>query len=100
MPTSFANAGHSVAEDLFIELFCEAFGPERAQYLYMQYPFADIYGGQRFIDFALRDDYRRVAFEIDGDTLHNPAIVSRDKYHDDLLKQNSMSRLANLPLGG
>ncbi len=84
------QGGNSGAEDRFIELFCDAFGPEKGQYVYLQYPTVDIYGGHRTIDFALNLPEGRVAIEVDGNTWHQPGIVSRDKYHDDLLKQNSM----------
>jgi len=81
---------HSGAEDLFIELFCDVFGPENSQYIYVQYPFTDIYGNSRFIDFALEAEDEKIAIEIDGETYHNPAKISKNKYYDDLLKQNSM----------
>lgn len=80
----------SVAEDLFVELFCDVFGPDKSQYLFIQYPFVDIYGNKRFIDFALENDEFRVAIEIDGEKYHNPSKVSSNKYYDDLLKQNSI----------
>lgn len=80
----------SVAEDLFIELFCEAFGPEKANYLGIQYPFVDIYGNHRFIDFAIESPGEKIAIEIDGETWHNPGKISSEKYYDDLLKQNSL----------
>jgi len=80
----------SRAEDLFVEVFCDAFGPEKAQYLSVQHPFVDIYGNRRFIDFALESDDMRIAIEIDGEKFHNPNIVSGNKYYDDLLKQNSL----------
>ena len=83
-------AGNSSAEEKFIQLFCDTFGPEKGQYVYLQYPFVDIYGNHRSIDFALKSQLGKVAFEIDGNTWHNPAKVSEDKYTDDLLKQNSM----------
>ena len=82
--------GNSGAEDRFIELFCDTFGPEKGQYVYPQYPMVDIYGGHRSIDFALSLPEGRVAIEVDGNTWHHPGSVSKDKYHDDLLKQNSM----------
>lgn len=47
-------AGNSGAEDRFIELFCDAFGAEKGQYVYLQYPIVDIYGGHRTIDFAVK----------------------------------------------
>lgn len=91
MPTVLANnAGNSGAEEKFIQLFCEVFGPEKGQYVYLQYPFVDICGKHRTIDFAFKSNIGRVAVEIDGTTWHNPAKVSEDKYIDDLLKQNSM----------
>ena len=62
----------SVAEDLFVELFCETFGPDKTQYLSVQYPFADIYGNRRYIDFALESDDLKLAIEIDGEKFHNP----------------------------
>ena len=36
------SASGSVAEDLFIDLFSDAFGAEKAGYLYSQYHFFDI----------------------------------------------------------
>lgn len=80
----------SIAEDLFVEIFCDVFGPDKTEYLYVQYPFADIYGNRRFIDFALESENLKIAIEIDGETFHNPARVSGNKYYDDLLKQNSL----------
>lgn len=82
--------GNSGAEEKFAKLFCEAFGEEKGQYVYLQQPFVDIYGNHRTIDFAVMTDEGKVAFEIDGETWHNPGKVSQDKYIDDLLKQNSM----------
>lgn len=92
MPKNRITTGklNSVAEDLFIELFCDVFGPENSQYISVQYPFVDIYGNHRFIDFALESDDERIAIEIDGETYHNPNKVSSNKYYDDLLKQNSI----------
>ena len=91
MATVLSNrAGDSGAEEKFINLFCDVFGAEKGQYVYLQYPFVDIYGKHRTIDFAIRTESGKIAFEIDGETWHNPAKVSQDKYTDDLLKQNSM----------
>ena len=36
--------GNSGSEDRFIELFCDAFGADKGQYVYLQYPMVDIYG--------------------------------------------------------
>lgn len=84
------RAGDSGAEERFAQLFCETFGEEKGQFVYLQHPFVDIYGNHRTIDFAVMTEDGKVAFEIDGETWHNPGMVSQDKYVDDLLKQNSM----------
>ena len=85
-----ARAGNSGAEEKFIQLFCDVFGPEKGQYVYLQYPFVDIYGNHRSIDYAFCSTDGKIAIEIDGTTWHDPSKVSQDKYTDDLLKQNSM----------
>ena len=84
------SAGNSGAEEKFIQLFCDVFGPEKGQYVYLQFPFCDIYGKHRSIDFAIKSNLGKIAFEVDGRTWHDPSKVSSDKYIDDLLKQNSM----------
>lgn len=80
----------SAAEDLFIELFSETFGAEKAGLLYSQYPFYDIYQNARFADFLCESGHKKIAIEIDDEASHNPRLVSKDKFTDDLLKQNSM----------
>ena len=83
----------SRAEDLFIDLFTDTFGAEKAGYLYSQYPFFDIYQNARFADFVCESGAKRIAVEIDDEASHNPKLVSQDKFTDDLLKQNSMIHL-------
>lgn len=85
-----ATSVNSRAEELFVQLFCEAFGPEKTENLQVQYPCVDIYGRHRYIDFALESPESKIAIEIDGETYHNPSKVSEKKYADDLLKQNSL----------
>lgn len=87
---SEAVSVNSAAEDLFVQLFCETFGPAKAGELYVQHPFVDIYGRHRWIDFAVETPSEKIAIEIDGETYHNPKRISDEKYVDDLLKQNSM----------
>jgi len=80
----------SAPENLFIELFSDAFGAEKAAFLYPQYHFTDIYHNDRYADFFLENGGKRIAIEIDDEASHNPSVVSRNKFYDDLLKQNSM----------
>lgn len=91
--TEYRSASGSSAEDLFIELFADTFGAEKAGYLYSQYPFYDIYQNARFADFILENGATRVAIEIDDQVSHDPRHISVDKFCDDLLKQNSMVHL-------
>lgn len=84
------SASGSIAEDLFIELFSEAFGAEKAGYLYSQYHFYDIYQNSRYADFLLESNGRKVAIEIDDEGSHHRSLVASGKFYDDLLKQNSM----------
>jgi len=81
----------SFAEDLFVELFQETFGLDKTQYLINEYPCVNIYGDNCYIDYALKTDLDAYAIEIDGEQWHNPALVSADKYLDDLLKRNSLT---------
>lgn len=83
----------SSAEDLFIELFSETFGAEKASYLYTQYHFYDIYQNDRFADFYIENGSQKIAFEIDDEASHDPKLVSHSKFYDDLLRQNSMIHL-------
>ncbi len=87
------SASGSSAEDLFIELFSETFGAEKAGYLYTQYHFYDIYQNDRFADFYIENGSQKIAVEIDDEASHNPRLVSQNKFYDDLLKQNSMIHL-------
>ncbi len=92
MSTLRTSSG-SVAENLFVALFEDVFGAEKAGFLYSQYPFYDIYQDSRYADFLLEDGGRRIAIEIDDDASHLPGHVSQQKHEDDLTKQNSMIHL-------
>ena len=36
--TKSNNAGNSGAEEQFVQLFCDTFGAEKGQYVYLQHP--------------------------------------------------------------
>ena len=65
-----ATSVNSCAEELFVQLFCEVFGPEKTENLQVQYPCVDIYGWHRHIDFALELPESKIAIEIDGEIYH------------------------------
>ncbi|NLP48126.1 MAG: DEAD/DEAH box helicase family protein [Clostridiales bacterium] len=89
----YKSLSGSSAENLFIDLFSETFGAEKAGFLYSQYPFTDIYQNQRFADFVLESGARRIVIEIDDEATHNRAVISKNKFYDHLLKQNSIVHL-------
>lgn len=68
---SYRSASGSVAEDLFIDLFSDAFGAEKTGHLYSQYYFYDIYQNSRYADFVIENAPRRIAIEIDDEASHN-----------------------------
>ncbi|MDO5559934.1 MAG: DEAD/DEAH box helicase family protein [Oscillospiraceae bacterium] len=93
MGTQYRSASGSPAEDLFIEIFADTFGAHKAGFLYTQYYFPDIYLNDRYADFMIERGMQKIAIEIDDEATHNPKFISRDKFQDDLLKQNSMIHL-------
>jgi superfamily II DNA or RNA helicase len=80
----------STPEDLFVTLFAQVFGMEKVRLLTHQFPVEDIYGGSRYVDYALRTLDEKVAFEIDGLTWHVPDPEAIKEYEDQLLRQNSL----------
>ena len=72
----YHSASGSVAEDLFIELFSDTFGAEKAGYLYSQYHFYDIYQNSRYADFVLENG---VLYNQDKTNLIHYTISKKDK---------------------
>lgn len=88
-------AQSSVPEDIFVDLFREVFGLEKAQMLVHEFPYRDFLGNPRFIDYALKTADSQVAFEIDGPDHYNSGLhqglgAFLAKFEDDLLRQNSL----------
>lgn len=83
-------ATSSQPEDLFVDLFSEVFGVDKAQLLVPELDYRDFDGIQRFIDFALKTAEGRIAFEIDGPHHYLPETNHVIQYEDDLLRQNSL----------
>ncbi len=71
-------------------MFAQLFGLEKTQLLVPEHPVEDIYGNSRYIDFALKTNEEKIAFEIDGLVWHVPDAERIAKYEDDLLRQNSL----------
>ena len=82
-------------EDIFVDLFREVFGLEKAQMLVHEFPYRDFLGNHRFVDYALKTTDSQVAFEIDGPDHYNAGLhqglgAFLAKFEDDLLRQNSL----------
>jgi superfamily II DNA or RNA helicase len=80
----------STPENLFTTLFAQVFGLEKTLLLVPQFPVEDIYGGSRYVDYALRTLDEKVAFEVDGLTWHVPDPEAIKEYEEQLLRQNSL----------
>ncbi|HEU4386576.1 MAG TPA: DEAD/DEAH box helicase family protein [Blastocatellia bacterium] len=83
-------ATSSQPEDLFVDLFSQVFGVEKAQLLVPELDYKDFDGVQRFVDFALKTAEGCIAFEIDGPHHYIPETNPVIQYEDDLLRQNSL----------
>src|SRR5262249_54317496 len=55
------QATSTAPEDDFTTLFAQVFGLEKALLLAPQFPVEDVYGGSRFVDYALRTTDEKVA---------------------------------------
>lgn len=77
-------------EDIFVELFAQVFGLEKAERLSHEFGVLDIYNQPRRIDYALEIAGKRIAFEIDGLAWHHPNVLSVFEYEDQILRQNSL----------
>jgi len=92
------RAAHaSLPEDLFVDLFRDVFGLDKAQLLVHEFPYRDFMGNARFIDYALRTTDCQVAFEVDGPDHYDARLQKTfsaflGRFEDDLLRQNSLVR--------
>lgn len=79
-----------MAEDLFLEIFCEVYGPEKTEFLYMDYPITDLYGNIWHTDFALQNGKRKIAIEIHSGY---PSNVNHEisSYQNSINKYNSLT---------
>ena len=71
------------AEELFIQLFSDTFGVDKARFLCQKYHFYDIHADSQYADFLLQHDAKRTAIELEDHTQEDP-------FFQRLLKQNSM----------
>lgn len=89
---SSSQVAQSQAEVVFLELLQESIGQDATSHVVQQYPFTDVQGNNRYIDFALVGRHCRYAFEVDGEFWHMPGslAVTTDIFRDSLVRQNSL----------
>ena len=86
------------SEKLFVEEFMyPILGKENLKYLQPQYTFVDSSGSAKKIDFALKDENAKLAFEIDGESYHAEGAVTSQQFDAGLERQNEIL-LANWKL--
>jgi very-short-patch-repair endonuclease len=67
--------------------------------VYVQVPFGDPGGRRRLMDFAIIEPPNvRVAIEIDDQATHDPGRISREKFNDDVARQNQLIKEGYTPL--
>jgi superfamily II DNA or RNA helicase len=79
------------AERLFVRLvFYPVLGEHGLDFLNPQCSFIDSHNKNRLIDFAIETGFRKYAIEIDGFVYHAEGQVSREKFADDIQRENEL----------
>lgn len=82
---------HMESEQMFIKDFLsQIITNEALTKVEPQYPFIDSEGHRRQIDFAVVDESRKIAFEIDGECYHAEGALSISDFDDSLYRQNEI----------
>jgi len=77
-------------ESFFENVFEQVYGRDSLPMLLREYELVDIDGRQRFFDYVVFANNKLIAIEENGLTYHHPQVIGKDKYKDQLIKQNSM----------
>lgn len=84
-------------ERAFEEHFFNVYGMDSARYLWREYAITDYEGHDRYIDYLVRTRDGMLGVEENGVNYHHPQIIGRERYREQLLKQNSC-QLAGIKL--
>lgn len=82
-------ADASPLEMAFEEHFRNVYGDDSARYLWKEYAITDMEGHDRFIDYLVQTKDGMLGVEENGVSYHHPQIVGKERYREQLLKQNS-----------
>lgn len=80
----------TVPESYFEDAFCEIFGREVLSRVSREYPVLDVNGRTRWIDYVIHTEDGFIGIEKNGESYHHPQIIGKERYKDQLLKQNSI----------
>lgn len=91
----YITSRQSIADPTPLEAFFEnafeiTYGKEFLSYLHREYEIIDINGRQRFFDYVLYTKQNVIAIEENGITYHHPQLIGKEKYKEQLIKQNSI----------
>ena len=79
-------------EARFEKAFGAAFGMRAFRCLHREYPYTDLAGKRRYVDYCLWTDSGKVAFELNGEIYHHPPLIGAKRYQSQVFKQNSLVR--------
>lgn len=77
-------------ESFFEECFIEVYGHDALKYLEKEYSLIDVNGNNIFVDFVIEKADEKIAIEENGVKFHHPQIIGKEKYKQQLEKQNSL----------
>lgn len=73
----------------FEQSFSKAYGINALKYLTREYGICDENGKNYFLDYLIRTQDRKIAVEENGVSYHHPQIIGKEKYRNQLRKQNT-----------
>ena len=80
----------TLPEAVFEDCFIEAFGDRARMALHREFPYADLDGVTRYVDYAIFSKVQKIAIELNGESFHHPAVIGPKRYRSQLFKQNSL----------
>lgn len=80
----------SIPEAYFEQAFIEVYGNEALESVCREQPFIDMNSQTRYIDYLVSTQISKIAVEKNGESFHHPIIIGKQRYKNQLLKQNSL----------
>lgn len=77
-------------ESYFEDCFTEVYGQDALKFLEKEYALIDVNGNNIFVDYVIEKKNQKIAVEENGIKYHHPQIIGKDRYKQQLIKQNSL----------